>query len=99
MTFLRPIIARLAAALIASLVAWLAAQGIDVPAETQTQLIEGTVGLMLLVFGVVYALVHKLVNRKVNPADAAAPVLAKAGQRQKAYLKGVALELGDETGG
>lgn len=84
MDFLRPVLGRLAAVLIASLVSWLTAKGVDVPAETQQAWIEATVGLMLLVFGVVYAVAHKLINTKVNPTDAAAPSAVTAGKEAQA---------------
>lgn len=102
MTFLRPIAARLAAAVVGALVSWLTVKGIDVPADTQQAWIEATVGLMLLVFGIVYALAHKLINRKLNPADAATPGLAKIGkmeQRAISHPYPAGVELGDETGG
>lgn len=73
---LRPVLARVAAALIGAAAAWLAAKGVELDAETQAQLIEGIVGLMLAVFGVVYAVAHKMINARLNPADTATPALA-----------------------
>lgn len=86
MNFLRPVIARLAASVIGALVAWLAMKGIDVPAETQQAWIEATVGLALLVFGIVYALVHKAISTKTNPTDAAAPSAVVAGREEQVSL-------------
>jgi hypothetical protein len=59
-------------AAVASLSVWLASKvGIEVSPEAQAGLTEGITLLGLFVFSVVYALVHKLANNKLNPADSA----------------------------
>lgn len=84
---LRPIFARIIGAIIGALAAWLAGRfGIVVPEETKGQLTQGAVALMLLVFGVVYSLVHKGVSVKTNPADAASPGLALKGKTDQHSL-------------
>jgi len=78
MDFLRPVIGRMAGAIVVALVAWLIGKwGINVDQGTQAQLTDGIAAFMLLAFGVVYALVHKAVSAKVNPGDAATPRLAE----------------------
>jgi hypothetical protein len=79
--FLRPVVARIAGALVAALVTWLASKyGVVIPEEAKGQLTEGTVAAMMTLFTVVYALVHKAVSVKTNPADAASPSLAEEGK-------------------
>lgn len=76
---LMPLISRLAAALVGSIAAWLAGKyGIVLDEETTTSLVAGMVGI----FGIVYAVVHRLIDRKLNPGDAAASSIAKAEKAQ-----------------
>lgn len=74
MDWLKPYIARVAASLVAGLAAWLASKyGIVVPEEAKGQLTQAAVAVMMVVWGIVYAITHKVVNTKVNPTDAAKP--------------------------
>jgi hypothetical protein len=77
LNLIRPILARVVAALAGAFFAWLAARWkIDVDAATQAETVEAIVALMLAVWGVVYALAHKAINAWFNPADTATPALA-----------------------
>lgn len=74
MDWAKPYIARVAASLVAGLVAWLASKyGVIVPDEAKGQLTQAAVAVMMVVWGIVYAITHKAVNTKVNPTDAAKP--------------------------
>lgn len=79
--WLRPVAPRVAGALVAALVTWLAAHfGIIVPEEDKAKITEGVTILLMLIFTVVYALSHKLFSIKANPADAATSTLAAKGK-------------------
>ena len=69
---LRVVFGRLMGALAAGLVGWFCAKvGIDIPDEDRHKVVEFVVGFgMTIVLGV-YSLVHKLVDRWVNPLDTA----------------------------
>jgi hypothetical protein len=72
--FLRPILARLIASVIAAFAAWLNNKyGVTLDAETTS----GLVAVMLGSFGIVYAVAHRVIDAKVNPTDAASPSVAK----------------------
>lgn len=69
---MRAIIGRVAAVLIGGLVAWLAGSfGLEVSEEATVALTEGLTMLGMGVWLISYGIAHKLINRKVNPADAA----------------------------
>jgi len=73
--FLRPILARLIAAWVAALSGWLSATvGIDLAPDEQVAVINAGLGLALTV----YALVHRAIDARINPRDAAAPSVAAA---------------------
>lgn len=86
--WLRPVLPRVAGAIVAALVTWLAAHfGIVVPEEDKAKLTEGIVILLMLIFSLIYSLTHKLVSIKANPADAASPTLARAGKAEQHHLE------------
>ena len=86
--WLRPIVPRIAGAAVAAIVTWLAAHfGIIVPEEDKAKLTEGVTILLMLIFTVVYALTHKLVSVKANPADAATSTLAVKGKSDQHALE------------
>jgi hypothetical protein len=65
-------IGRLLAAWIAGFFGWLMVRyGIAVPDAAQTKLVEAIVGVVIPIAISLYAIVHKLIDAKVNPADAA----------------------------
>ncbi len=83
-TFLRPIAARLAGVVVALLATWLASKfGVIIPEDTKGQITESTVVLIMAVFTTIYALVHKAVSVKTNPADAASPSMAQEGKAEQ----------------
>jgi hypothetical protein len=74
-TFLRPLLSRLVASIVGALVAWLTTKyGISLDEET----IQGLIATMLGVFGVIYTIVHRLIDKKINPVDAASAPRAAA---------------------
>lgn len=86
--FLRPVLARIAGALVGAVVTWLAAHfGIVVPEGAQVNLSESAVIIMMTLFSIVYALVHKAISAKTNPADAATPTLADKGKTDQRVLE------------
>jgi hypothetical protein len=69
---MRAVISRIIAPIIAALAAWLTAAGLDLDPGFVTAATEAATFLLLAVFGLVYGVAHKLIDRKVNPADDAA---------------------------
>lgn len=65
------IFSRVAGSFVAALAAWLTARGIDV--GDTTQLTASVAAILLFVAQVVYAVVHRFIDRRVNPKDAAVP--------------------------
>jgi len=75
--WIRPILSRLVGVAVASLVTWLASKyGIIVPESAKTKLTEDGVVVLMTMFGLVYALVHRGVSIQSNPTDAAKPSVA-----------------------
>lgn len=87
MSFLRPILGRIAGTVAGAIIAWLVASGVEIDAATQEQIRLATDALMLAVYGIVYAIVHRLWSKRFNPADAAAPELVQAGKQQQAIIR------------
>jgi uncharacterized membrane protein (DUF441 family) len=84
MVALRPFVSRIAAALVALLITWLAAKGINLDQDTQSNLkllVETTIYI------VVYAISHRLVDKQINPGDAAGSHLAMAEKAESTALK------------
>lgn len=74
--FLSAWLGRVLAIWIAALAAWLLVHfGIAIPVEARTKLVEALVGVVIPILISLYAIVHKLIDRKLNPGDAAAPQL------------------------
>lgn len=69
---MRAIIGRIAAAVVATLLTWLAGSlGLEVTEETRATLVEAVTLLGLGLWGVLYAVAHKTLNRWLNPGDTA----------------------------
>lgn len=68
---MRALISRIIAGPIAAVVAWLVGLGLEVGADFQTALTDTVTLLVLAVATALYGVVHKLIDRKVNPTDAA----------------------------
>lgn len=82
---LRPYVSRFIAALVASMSGWLTQKaGIGIDADTQAAFVQIGVFVMLLIYG----LVHRLLDRWLNPGDAASSHLAKVEAVETARLKG-----------
>ena len=85
MDFLRPYLSRiLSAALAAGIGALVTKLGIDTTSVDQAQL-AGALGTFLSL--VIYALGHKAIDKKVNPADTASKHLAVAGKIEAEQMK------------
>jgi hypothetical protein len=77
-TALRPIISRILASAIAALGVWLSTKyGITLDADTA----DGLLAVALFFFGLVYSIVHKVIDSKINPADAAKPDTVESTKR------------------
>ena len=77
MDFLRPILARLIASAVAGLAVYLAQRwNIILDADAQGHLIESSLWVVLTVFSVIYSMVHKGINWKINPLDGAKPTVS-----------------------
>ena len=82
---LRPYLARLISAAVAAGLAAIATKmGIDATSSDQVAL-AGSLGTFLTL--VIYSVLHKLLDKKINPADAASSHLAAAGVTTSANLK------------
>lgn len=69
---MRAIISRVAAAIVAVLLTFFAGTlGVEVSPAVHDSLVEGVTLLGLGLWGVLYALLHRLIDRKINPADVA----------------------------
>lgn len=78
---MRAIVGRAAAAIVAAIVTWIASVfGIEVTAETAATWTDALTVLGIGFWGVAYAVIHKLLDRHINPADAAAPEAVEAGK-------------------
>ena len=78
-TLIKPIASRIAAAFVGWLVVWLAAKGFNLDQQSQIDLIAGVTAVMVTAYGII----HKLLDKKVNPSDAAAAPNVKHGEDVK----------------
>jgi hypothetical protein len=86
--FLRPILARLVGAAVAALCIWLARKfQVQIDADSQVQLTGAGLAVLWFIGNVAYSLVHKGVNSKINPMDAATNELADKGKSDQRVLK------------
>lgn len=72
----RPILSRLVAPYVAGLIVWLAARGFGLPTGTDSKITELVVILLLATMQALYGLLHKVIDKHVNPADAASSSIA-----------------------
>lgn len=68
---MRTIISRILAGPIAAFVAWLVGMGLELGADFETVLTETAVLFGIAVVTALYGAVHKLFDRRFNPADTA----------------------------
>lgn len=66
---MRTFISRILAGPIAALLTWLGGEGAEVLLGIETILTETAVLITLGLFGSLFGVVHKGIDRKVNPAD------------------------------
>lgn len=85
---LRPFLSRVIAALVSTLATWLLVHyGIDLDDATRHQLVDAIVGIIIPTFTVAYALAHKTLDKKLNPADSASKHLAVEGKAESTAIK------------
>lgn len=70
---MRVFISRIIAPVIAALVGWLTSIGLDLDPGFGPALTEATTWLILAIFGAIYGIVHRLIDKKLNPGDVADP--------------------------
>jgi hypothetical protein len=69
---MRTILSRIAAAIVAVFLTFVAGTlGVEVSPAVHDSLVEGVTLLGLGIWGVLYALLHRLIDRRINPTDAA----------------------------
>lgn len=83
----KPFIAGVVGWVVGGMVAFLTAKGIDVDKDSQQQIIEYLVGLVIPLGGIVAAIVHKLVAKWTNPGDAATSQLTEEHHHENEQLK------------
>lgn len=77
MSLIQIVLSRVIGGIVASICAWLALKtGLIVDQTQQAELVEKIIALMLVVFSVLYPLLHKFIGRYTNPGDAASPEIA-----------------------
>lgn len=85
---LRPFLSRVIAAAIAGLCTWLASHwAVDIDQDTRAQLVDAIVAFLIPVFTVIYAVLHRIFDKWINPADAAGSHLAALGVERARDLK------------
>jgi hypothetical protein len=85
--FLKPYLSRVIATLIAGFVGFLASHQINVDGDTQAQAISAITSVVTVVFGILYAVFHKILDKWINPADGAAQANIAEGHVIKAASK------------
>lgn len=70
---MREFISRIVAPLVAGLVTWLGSVGLNLGPDFGAALTETAVILLTAVFTLIYGVVHRIVDKFANPADAAVP--------------------------
>lgn len=76
-TIFRVLAGRLIGAIVAGLSTFLLAKfGVGLDADVQQQITEAGAIFLMVVFTAIYGIVHKVVNKKLNPGDTASAKLA-----------------------
>lgn len=86
-TWMRPLLPGVLGALVGAAAAWLASKGIDLDKDTQAQIVEYLVLVILPVFGGVAATTHKIAAKKFNPGDAATTELVEEHKIEQKQLE------------
>lgn len=84
---LRPYISRVIASLVTALITWLLSKGIDLGADAAGHLTEAGTTLAIGGFMLIYSIIHRSLDKKLNPGDAASSHLAKAEAVESKDLK------------
>ncbi len=84
---LRPFISRALAAVFATLITWLLSKGIDLGKDAAGQLTEVATTLLIGGFTLVYGVLHKTIDKSVNPGDAASSHLASREKTEAETIK------------
>jgi Mn2+/Fe2+ NRAMP family transporter len=75
---IRAFLGRIIGAAVAGVAVWLLSKfGVVLTDEQQVRITEAAIIILMVVFTAIYSIVHKLVNTKLNPGDAAAPMLVE----------------------
>ncbi len=78
---IRSVAGRILGAWVATAITWLGARyGLTMDSTGQQKLVADLIGMVLLIWGTIYPLVHRWFDAKHNPVDAAAP-----GEAQRSY--------------
>lgn len=84
---LRPFLSRFLASLFATLITWLLSRGIDLGKDAAGQLTEVATTLLIGAFTLFYGVLHRTIDKKVNPGDAASSHLATVEKAEAVTLK------------
>lgn len=87
MNWIKPFLPGIVGAIVGGGVAWLASHGVDINKDTQAQIVEYVVGIILPLFGAVAGITHKVVAKYVNPGDAATTQLVEEHVHENNQLK------------
>jgi hypothetical protein len=75
---IRPVLSRIIGSLVAGLAVWLTGKfGVVIDDNAKAKLTEAGVVASLTIFSIVYSLVHKAIDHKINPLDTASPSLSR----------------------
>jgi hypothetical protein len=86
--FVDTYLARIVGVLVASLCSWLAVKyGFKFDNEAQGKIVENIVGIMQLMWGLVYIFTHRTTSKQTNPGDAASSHLAAVEKKEAQQLK------------
>lgn len=90
LNFLRPILSRLIGAWVGALAIWLSTRyGVVLDESQQAQIIGGAVAVLYGIGQTMYAISHRLTDKRVNPGDAASSHLAAVEAVEAARLKAI----------
>lgn len=86
--FVQTWLARALAAWVAGLAGWLAVRfGFDFSSDQQKALVEHLVGIIVPLVLTVYSILHKSLNKRINPGDAASTHLMNSEVREANMLR------------
>jgi hypothetical protein len=93
---LRPFLSRILAPLISAVFTWLAVHyGINFADDTREQVIEALVVVIIPLAQIVNGVAHRVIDKKINPADTASTHLAQEGKAEVAAIKVAEIAAGE----